>query len=80
MANYILLGFLAGCTILVLTLPLAHADTPAGIYAESSMRVDDATVRRVRDRSNGVVCYLVTNYAYAQAPYGRTVAIDCLKE
>ena len=67
-------------TVAVLTLlGSVNAQPNPGLYSETSTRVDDATVRRIRDTSNGVVCYLVTNYAYAQAPHGRTVAIDCLK-
>lgn len=58
---------------------LAHAE-PEGLSAEAGTRVDDMTIRRVRDTSNGVVCYVASSYAYSVAPRGRTVAIDCVQE
>jgi hypothetical protein len=48
--------------------------------AEAGVRVDDLVVRRVRDTALGNVCYVAQSYAFAAAPHGRVVAIDCLPE
>jgi hypothetical protein len=55
--------------ILLLSVP-AVAQAP-GLAAEDSVRTDDMVVRRVRDGSNGVVCYAVSSYAYQAVPHGR---------
>lgn len=63
----------------LLTCTVARADAPS-LVAEESTRLGEVEVRRVRDTSNGVVCYVANSYAYAVQPRGRTVAIHCLKE
>jgi hypothetical protein len=50
-----------------------------GLSAEADVRVDGVLVRRVRDPSNGVVCYVASSYAYAVAPHGNTLAVACVK-
>ena len=59
---------------------LAYAGEERGIFAESSMAADSVTVRRIRDRENGVVCYVANGAGPPQ--YGRPngVAISCVKE
>lgn len=64
---------------LLLASSIATAQAP-GLEAEAVIRTDDATVRRVHDHKNGVLCYVVSHYAYAVAPHGITVAISCLPE
>jgi hypothetical protein len=56
----------------------ARADV-GGLSAEADVRVDGVLVRRVRDPSNGVVCYVASSYAYAVAPHGNTLAVACVK-
>lgn len=56
----------------------AHADV-GGLSAEADVRADGVLVRRVRDPSNGVVCYVASSYAYAVAPHGNTLAVACVK-
>lgn len=67
--------FFLGLTLLAAT---AQGDI-GGLSAEADTRIDDMLVRRIRDPSNGVVCYMTTQYAFAAAPHGRTVAIACVK-
>jgi hypothetical protein len=84
MKNPLVILIVAASLILYLlgvALALATPAPPAmGLTAEDVVRTDDSTIRRVRDGSNGVVCYVVQSYAYAVAPHGRTVAISCLSE
>jgi len=56
----------------------ARADV-GGLSAEADVRADGVLIRRVRDPSNGVVCYVASSYAYAVAPHGNTLAVACVK-
>jgi len=55
---------------------------PKGLFAEASITADGATVRRIVDPENGVVCYLTTSgwhiggYVGGQ---GSLVAISCVR-
>jgi len=76
----LLIAILAGLAPAALVVAASHAAELDTLSAEASVRVDDMVIRRVRDPSNGVVCYTTSSYAFAVAPHGRTVAIACLKE
>lgn len=61
---------------------VAHADG-VGLYAEQDVRLDDVHVRRIRDTSNGIVCYVAKGFMQGtgySSSRGDTVAISCLKE
>jgi len=64
-------GFVAG---------IAHG-AAAGLFAEQSTNVDGVNVRRIRDTSEGVVCYMASvprdSGRYGGSP---TVALSCLRE
>lgn len=72
----------AALILVVTTLVTAQAvkGDVGGLSAEADVRVDGVLVRRVRDPSNGMVCYVASSYAYAVAPHGNTLAISCAKE
>lgn len=62
---------------------LAHAQPVTGIYAETSTAVDGVTVRRVRDRGEGVVCYVASREEINRATgmYASVSAsIVCMRE
>ncbi len=56
------------------------APPPKGLFAEVAISVDDATVRRIRDREEDVVCYVATGIPKAgYGTDGRNVAISCIQ-
>ena len=65
----------------------AHAQgapSPKGLFAEVSTQVDGASVRRIRDREEDVVCYVATGqtkavYQGLWFPAGPTVSISCVR-
>lgn len=59
---------------------LAHAGEERGIFAESSMAADSVTVRRIRDRENGVICYVASGSRHPDYGNPNGVAISCVKE
>ena len=50
----------------------------AGLFAEQSTEVDGVRIRRIRDTSNNVVCYVAS--AKRLGYNVETVAIDCLQD
>ncbi len=75
-----LVGFGAG--ILLEYSVDAHADPSRGLYFEEATSADGVTVRRLRDRSEDVLCYVVVGPQTAGDPYhgrvhGKNVAISC---
>jgi hypothetical protein len=66
-----------------LAITLAHAQStppPKGLFAEVATSVDGATVRRIRDREEDVVCYVATGIPKAgYGTEGRNVAISCVR-
>lgn len=65
----------AGCSV-------AKAEPADGLFFEQSTGAEGVTVRRMRDRSTGAVCYVATGRQIAgdyRGQYeGRHVAIVCL--
>jgi hypothetical protein len=51
---------------------------PVGLYSEQSTVVDGVTVRRVRDRSNGVICYVGSTPGFSNV-WGQQPAISCVQ-
>lgn len=61
--------------------PVVLAVVAAGLFAEQSTDVDGVKVRRIRDTSNGVVCYVASS-RNLRDNWGTTigVGISCLPE
>lgn len=64
--------------LLVLSLPVSAA--APGLYAEHSTSVDGVTVRRVRDTTEGIVCYVAVGHSWVGG-YNTSpgVGISCLR-
>lgn len=54
----------------------ARADSGHGLFFEESASANDVTVRRLRDRGEGMICYVANGWS----TYNRTVAISCWPE
>lgn len=63
-----------GACVLLCSVALA---TDGGLFAEQVTSADGASVRRIRDTTNGVVCYLASNREGYSVNGGR-VAISCV--
>lgn len=77
-----LLGLGAG--VLLTRVMDARADPNSGLYFEETTSADGVTVRRLRDRSEDVVCYIAigpqvgrTISYYGFVLQGKNVAISC---
>jgi len=61
------------------TIPAAHAQEH-GIFAEAAMAADGVTVRRIRDRETGIICYVARRGGPSDlADIRAGVAISCLR-